>query len=375
MNWADATNVLIVDDDPIALELLAHALTSFGFRVEAASSGREALDCFRRGSFRIVVSDMEMPDINGTELCRQIRQRSRNGYTYFILLTSHSDSASVVEGLDAGADDYVCKPFQPTELRLRLQAGLRLLSLEGRDLMIFALAKLAESRDSDTGHHLERVREYCRELAESLATFPAYRDLIDGQYIELLYATSPLHDVGKVAIPDSILRKPGRLTAEEFAVMQRHTVIGGQTLQAAAETHPDARFMQMAMKVALSHHEKWDGSGYPYGLRGEQIPLCGRIMAVADVYDALTSKRVYKPAYSHDRSVEIICEGSGSHFDPQCVEAFLAIADRFDAIRRRLVDDANTTEEAQFQLPPPSPLLFISDFVDVSSPSLSASSD
>jgi putative two-component system response regulator len=211
---------------------------------------------------------------------------------------------------------------------LRINAGKRLLSLEGREMMIFSLAKLAESRDDDTGEHLERIREYARLIAEELAQCPKFAHVIDGQFVHLIYLTSPLHDIGKVGIPDSILRKPGKLTPEEFEVMKEHTRIGGETLKASAQAYSEASFLWMAYEIAIHHHERWDGNGYPSQLAGDRIPLSARIVSVADVYDALRSKRIYKPAFSHEKSMEIILEGRGTQFDPDVVDAFVRIEGR-----------------------------------------------
>ena len=327
--------VLLVEDDDFIVEIMTNALGEFGYEVTTASNGREAFDLVRTGEFRLVVSDWEMPEMNGVELCRQIRSRQWSGYIYMILLTSHSGVHNVVQGLEAGADDFLTKPFQPQELQLRLRVGERVLSLESRDLTIFALAKLAESRDEQTGAHLERMREYCRVLAGDLCQRDEQHENVDGEYVQLIYLTSPLHDIGKVGIPDRVLLKPGRLTPEEFNVMKRHTLIGGDTLDAAARNHPEAQFMIMAREIALTHHEWFDGSGYPYGLSGKQIPLSGRITILADVYDALTSPRVYKPAYSHKTARDLILKGCGKQFDPDIVDLFLHREDEFQEICRQ----------------------------------------
>lgn len=327
--------VLVAEDDFITAELLANALGEFGYEVSVARNGHEAFELVRTGQYRLLVSDWEMPGMSGVQLCREIRQRHSSGYIYIILLTSHAGVTSVVEGLDAGADDFLSKPFQPRELQVRLRVGERLLSLESRDLIIFALAKLAESRDVETGAHLERIREYCRILAEELAGWEEYRDRVDGDYAQLLYLTSPLHDIGKVGIPDRVLLKPGRLTPDEFEIMKQHTTIGGQTLEAAVQAHPEARFLVMAREIALTHHERFDGRGYPRGLSGTEIPLCGRILTVADVYDALTSRRIYKPEYSHETARGLILDGSGKQFDPSIIRAFLACEDKFVSVHGR----------------------------------------
>ncbi len=327
--------VLLVEDDFVTAELLAANLRDFGYEVTLAGDGQEAFAQIRSGRYRLVVSDWEMPGMSGAELCRQIRRRLSSGYIYVILATSYADVAHVVEGIEAGADDFLAKPIRPEELRVRLRAGERLLALEGRDVTIFALAKLAESRDPDTGAHLERMREYCRILAEHLGRHPKYQAEVDGEYVQLIYLTSPLHDIGKVGVPDRVLLKPGRLDPEEFELMKAHTVLGGQTLEAAARAHPEAQFLAMARDIALTHHERFDGRGYPRGLSGEQIPLCGRITALADVYDALTTKRVYKPGFSHETAKSIILEGRGTHFDPDIVDAFVARESDFLAVWHR----------------------------------------
>ena len=336
--------ILIADDDDVAVEVLEHALVQFGYQVTVARNGREALDLVRSGQFRMVVSDWEMPKMTGVELCQEIRRRPAGGYVYVILLTSRQGTQNIVDGMNSGADDFVNKPFQPQELVVRIRAGQRILSLESRELIIFSLAKLAESRDPETGTHLERMREYCRVLAEHLARQARFREEVDGDYVQLIYITSPLHDIGKVGIPDHILRKPGPLSGEEFEIMKRHAEIGARTLDAAVSAHPEARFLGMARDIARCHHEKFDGSGYPNGLAGEQIPLCARIVALADVYDALTTKRVYKPAFSHEKAVAIIREGRGRHFDPDIVDAFEAAESQFVAIGEQL--DKREEQEA-----------------------------
>lgn len=317
--------VLVVEDDAIAAELLEHAMTQFGCSVTTASNGLEALECLADGDYRLVVSDWEMPYMSGIELCRRIRKDFGGRYIYIILLTSRKGSANVVEGLGAGADEFLSKPFDADELYLRLRVAQRILSLESREMTIFSLAKLAESRDPETGVHLERMREYCRVLAQQLSQHSSHAAEMGGDYVQLIYLTSPLHDIGKVGIPDSVLLKPGKLTPEEFEVMKTHTEIGANTLSALVDVNPDAKYLRMARDIAWTHHERFDGTGYPRGLVGSDIPLCGRIVAVADVYDALTTRRVYKPAFTHEKAREIILEGSGSHFDPEIVQAFLEV--------------------------------------------------
>ena len=337
--------VLIVEDDRDALDMLENALACMGYEVSTASNGAQALEMIRTGHYRLVISDWEMPGMSGLELCQFVRQRASSEYTYFILLTARAGASHLIDGLKAGADEFLSKPFDPLELEVRLRVAERILSLESRDIVIFSLAKLAEARDTDTGAHLERIREYCLVLAQHLSTSEKYRDLIDGDYVQMLYLTSPLHDIGKVGIPDRVLLKPGPLTTEEFEIMKQHVAIGGATLRAAVQAHPRAKYLQMALDIAMTHHEKYDGSGYPNKLRGEEIPMCGRIVALSDVYDALTTPRVYKPAYSHDVARNIIVEGRGKHFDPDIVDAFLAHEDQFIAIRERLDGEAPGAEQ------------------------------
>jgi putative two-component system response regulator len=326
--------VLIAEDDDISREMLASALTQAGFEVSVAHDGVDALEQLRGGNCRLVVSDWDMPRLDGIGLCQAIRRGEFAGYVYIILVTSHDSAVETVEGLTAGADDFIKKPFDPAELAMRVRAGERLLSLESREVTIFALAKLAESRDPETGAHLDRVRNYCRVLAQQLAALPKFRGQIDGEFIRLIYATSPLHDIGKVGIPDHVLLKPGLLSEGEFAIMKRHAALGAETLSAALEQFPQAKFLKMACDIAATHHERWDGSGYPCGLKGEEIPLCGRIVALADVYDALSSKRPYKEAYSHEVAHSIVVEGAGKHFDPDVVSAYRACEDQFVAVAR-----------------------------------------
>lgn len=336
--------ILAVDDDPMALLVLKSALQKRGYEVETTSCATEALQILHQGECRMVISDWEMPAMSGLELCRTIRQQGFAEYLYIILLTSKSGRGVTVEGLRAGADDFMAKPFDPEELDARIQVGVRALSLEMLDLTVFAMAKLAESRDSDTGAHLERVRNYARAIAQQLAGNKKYDDEIDGNFIRLIYQTSPLHDIGKVAIPDAVLLKPGRLTPAEYEIMKTHATLGANTLEAAIRQHPTARFLRVARDIAAGHHEHFDGQGYPNGLVGTAIPLAARIVAVADVYDALTSRRVYKPALSHQHAMQSIMQGAGSHFDPDVVAAFLACESRITEIRNRFTDEAVPTQ-------------------------------
>jgi putative two-component system response regulator len=330
--------VLIVDDSKLALMALKGLLTNEGYEVITAMNGREALDILKDNPIRMVISDWEMPVMTGIEFCRAIRGEAFTGYVYFLLLTSHGTVEEMVEGLQAGADDFIAKPYKAEEVLARLRAGERILSLETRDVAIFALAKLAESRDSDTGAHLERTQHYCRVLAQQMAVIEKFQNQIDPEFVRLIFQTSPLHDIGKVGIPDAILLKPGRLDPQEFEIMKTHPTIAERTLAECLTKFPGVAFLKMARDIAGAHHEKWDGSGYPRGLKGDDIPLCGRIMAVADVYDALLTKRVYKPAFSHEEAKNIILEGKGKHFDPDIVDCFLVCEDNFINICKKFAE-------------------------------------
>jgi putative two-component system response regulator len=330
--------ILIVDDNKIALTVVRNALLKSGYEVVTATDGHEALAVLRGGSCRLVVSDWDMPQMDGLELCRAIRSEELSGYVYVILLTGHNLPEEKVEGLRAGADDFISKPFNPSELIARIQTAERILSIETRDVTIFAMARLAESRDPETGAHLERVRSYSRILAQHLSNVDKFRAEINAEYVRLIYLTSPLHDIGKVGIPDCVLLKPGRLNDREFEIMKTHTTLGAQTLDAALRQFPGVKFLQMGRDIAASHHERFDGTGYPQGLCGDSIPLCARIVAVADVYDALTSKRVYKAAFDHDIAWSMIVDEAGTQFDPDVVDAFAQNEARFVSIRTRFAE-------------------------------------
>jgi putative two-component system response regulator len=333
-----AMNILIADDDDVSREIVQYQLTHLGHHVRSASDGADAWDQLVDSDLDVAILDWDMPQFTGPELCRRIRESDREHYLYVMLLTARNRPESIVQGLRSGADAFVSKPIGIEELTARVEVAERMLAMETRDVAIFALARLAESRDPETGHHLERVRTYARALAQEVADFDGLGDFVDGEFIRLIYSTSPLHDIGKVGIPDAVLLKPGKLTPDEFTVMKRHASIGAETLDAAFKKYPRARFLQMAREIAAAHHERWDGKGYPCGLRGQEIPLSARIVSIADVYDALTSKRVYKDAMPHAEAVRIIREGAGTQFDPRLVEAFLRIAENWERISVALQD-------------------------------------
>ena len=325
------TPVLVVDDDATTRIALEALLVENGYSVVCAEDAEKAYKLYDEHNFRIIISDWEMPGMSGIDLCEAVRESHKQGYTYFILLTSHSEHDRIIRGLEAGADDFMAKPYSPAELRVRLQTAHRISTIDTMDMTIFALARLAESRDPETGLHLERVRQYTRLLATELKQTGCSRE-IDNEFVNLIYATSPLHDIGKVSIPDCVLLKPGQLNDHEFEIMKTHTTRGAETINAALDRYPNQRFLKLAYQITRSHHERFDGTGYPDGLAGEDIPISARIMSLADVYDALTSKRVYKEAFAHHVASQIIRDGAGTQFDPKVVLAFERLEESFERI-------------------------------------------
>lgn len=315
--------VLIAEDDKISRKTLALYIKKLGYEPLTAADGKEALQLWLENRPRIILTDWNMPGIDGVELCSMVREAEMDEYTYVIMITSRDESDDLIHGFESGVDDYLTKPVNKAELAVRLKSSERIFSLQSKDTVIFAMAKLAETRDPETGLHLERIQSYCKLISEFLLKNSIYPEKVSRRFIDDIYATSPLHDIGKVGIPDHILLKPGRLDEQEFEIMKTHTTIGYDTLRSTIDQNPKANFLKMSAEIAKNHHEKWDGSGYPDGLKGQDIPLAARILAVADVYDALASKRVYKDAFSHEKTRAIIIEGKGSHFDPVLVDVFL----------------------------------------------------
>ena len=330
---------LIVDDDALSLELLQDILHELGYEVERATNGKEAIAKLRAGDIHLVITDWEMPEMNGLELCRAIRGEDFDGYVFVIMLTSHEGGQQRIDGIHAGADAFLVKPLNSEELLVSLKTAERILGLETRDLAMFALAKLSESRDPETGAHIERVQSFARVLAQYLSSTERYSDVIDNSFVRLIFQTTPLHDIGKVAIPDAVLLKPDKLNTAERAIMKTHAGIGAQTLAASLQRFPNVQFLQMARDIAMSHHERWDGTGYPDKLAGRNIPLAARIVSLADVYDALTSRRVYREALSHAQAKLLIVRERGTQFDPDVVDAFIHTEAHFISIRERFKDD------------------------------------
>lgn len=344
--------ILIVDDTPSNIHVLMETLKD-EYAIIVATTGPKALTLASGPTAPdLILLDVMMEGMDGHEVCRRLKADVRTHGIPVIFVTTLSQTEDEATGLELGAVDYITKPVNPAIVRARVRNHLELKShrdnLEqlvaeqvqsissSRLSTIFALSKLAESRDDDTGQHLERTQIYCEMVARRLMDKQAFSDIVDERFIETIYWASPLHDVGKVAVPDQVLCKPGKLNEEEFEVMKSHTLRGSETLRLVTESYPHNDFIKMGLAIARSHHEKWDGSGYPDRLRGEEIPLAARIMAVADVYDALTSKRCYKEAMSHQQATEIIVADRGTHFDPAIVDAFLEIIEEVNTVRARL---------------------------------------
>jgi len=330
--------ILIADDELVSRKKMEKLIQSLGHETLVATDGNQAWELWDDERTRMVITDWVMPGMDGLELCRKIRKAEGSQYTYIIMVTSKSNIHDIVIGIDTGADDFVSKPFIKEELLVRIRAGERLFGFETRDIVIFSMAKLAESRDPETGNHLERIRFYSKALAEAIAKSDNAPDEIDRLFIDNIFRTSPLHDIGKIGIPDHVLLKPGLLDDKEFEVMKFHSRIGFETLNEAMGRYPKADYLKMSADIALSHHEKFDGTGYPDGLKGTEIPLAARIVALSDVYDALISKRVYKEVYQHDMARALILQGNGTHFDPLVTNAFLACEDTFIKISERYAE-------------------------------------
>lgn len=355
--------ILVVDDAPDSIEPIVQCLHRAGFRTRIATSGERALALAASAPLPdLILLDISMPDRDGYEVCRQLMNDPLTAGIPVIFLTIRNQEGDEQLGFDAGAVDYITKPISPPLVLTRIRNHLTLKAasdflrdrnayLENevvrrtrelsllQDATIVAMASLAETRDNETGGHIRRTQLYLRSLARHLQAHPRFAADLGDEDIELMYRSAPLHDIGKVGIPDAILLKPGMLTPAEFEVMKTHTTLGRDAITKAESLFGlSTGFLRFAREIAYSHQEKWDGSGYPLGLSGERIPLSARLMAVADVYDALISRRVYKAPLSHAESVDILRQGRGSHFDPDILDAFLALQDEFRRIAARFAD-------------------------------------
>lgn len=368
----ERATVLVVDDTPDNLSLMSGLLKD-EYRVKVATNGEKALRiCLSDAPPDLILLDIMMPGLDGYEVCRRLKAEPRTREIPIIFLTAKSEVEDERLGLDLGAVDYLTKPVSPPIVMARVRNHLALKAsadflrdkadfLEAevakrtreimaiQDVTILAMASLAETRDNETGNHIRRTQFYVRALAEKLKTHPRFAPYLSDATIGMLFKSAPLHDIGKVGIPDRILLKPGRFEPHEFEIMKTHTTLGRDAIEHAERSlGTNVEFLKMAKEIAYAHQEKWDGSGYPEGLNGDAIHVAARLMAVADVYDALISRRIYKEGMPHEKAVGIIVEGRGTHFDPDMVDAFLEIQHEFQAIAARYVDtDADLAEKAR----------------------------
>jgi putative two-component system response regulator len=345
---AKNADILIVDDTQENLSTLSGILDNYGYGVKTVSESRFALQAARENKPDLILLDMEMPETDGYGVCQLLKEAPATKDIPVLFISASVDVFEKAKAFRAGGADYISLPFQAEEVIARVDTHLHLHKLEidlteqvenqVREVtelqmaVLFGMAKLAEARDVDTGEHLERCRILCKMFAEYLIDHPKFGKLVDQDYADHLYNASPLHDIGKVGVLDMVLLKPGKLTPEEFEIMKSHTVIGANTLAEVRQHFQHSDFLNMSIDICRSHHEKWNGMGYPDGLHEDEIPLAARIMSIVDVYDAARSKRVYKPPFSHEKSCSIIREGSGTFFDPHLVEVFNSLDNEFTAL-------------------------------------------
>lgn len=354
--------VLVVDDTAANLILISDLLQPH-YRVRVASSGERALKIATSElPPDLILLDIMMPDMDGYEVCRQLKANPITRDIPVIFLTAKADTCDEELGFELGAVDYITKPISPPIALARVKANLTLKAsadflkdknvfleqevarrtVEVRDIQdvtILTMASLAETRDNETGNHIIRTQHYVKLLAQKLQTHPRFSHYLNDATVDLLFKSAPLHDIGKIGIPDSVLLKPSNLTAAEFEIMKTHTTLGKLAIE-SAETRlgKHVPFLRCAKEIAYSHQEKWDGSGYPEGLAGDAIPVSARLMAIADVYDALISRRVYKPPFAHEVAMAIIQEGRGIHFDPDVTDTFTELHLDFKEIAQQHAD-------------------------------------
>jgi putative two-component system response regulator len=372
LDFTQKATVLVVDDTPDNLSLMSGLLKDL-YKVKVANSGEKAIKIVQSDSPPdLILLDIMMPGLSGYDVCKILKSEVATRDIPIIFLTAMTGTDDEKKGLELGAVDFITKPVNPpivmarvaTQLHVKAAADFlkdqnvyletevtkRTAELSAvQDVTIMAMASLAETRDSDTGNHIRRTQYYVKALAEKLRTHPRFSAYLTDTTIETLFKSAPLHDIGKIGIPDRILLKPGKFTADEFEIMKSHTTLGRDAIVRAEEQlNLKVDFLNCAKEIAYYHQEKWDGSGYPTGIKGDAIPISARLMAVADVYDALISRRVYKDGMSHEKAVSIIVEGRGSHFDSSIVDAFLELQDEFRAIALRYADsDTDMAEKAK----------------------------
>ncbi|MFT2109952.1 HD domain-containing phosphohydrolase [Marinomonas sp. 2405UD68-3] len=355
--------ILIVDDDPINISVLMTFLED-KYHIIEAKNDKQALDKLTHPILPdLILLDVMIPEMKGYEVCKKIKDNPVTQHIPIIFISEMGDQTDEDYGFEIGAADYITKPISPAVVLARVKTHVNLgrirhllvsqdkelkrtISVKSReltqtqDITILALASLADARDDDTGNHIRRTQHYVKALAIELAKFPRHKHQLTQENIDLIFRSAPLHDIGKAGIPDSILLKPSALSESEFNIIKQHATLGDNAISRAEALlgHSNIPFLRFAREIAFGHHEKWDGSGYPNGLIGESIPLSARLMSVADVYDALISKRVYKSAFTHEKAVKIIVEGSGQHFDPDIVHAFINIQTELHEIAERFPD-------------------------------------
>lgn len=319
----DKPRILIVDDEPANLKVMREVLGN-QYRMSFAKSGAAALALLEKEQPKLILLDIMMPDMNGFEVCEILKSTPALSHIPIIFVTALGDESDEFKGFELGAVDYITKPISPAIVRARVKTHLSLVQAEQLKQahvdLVHRLGRAAEYKDTDTGEHIARMSQYSKLLALEFG--------MGEQQAELLRQAAPMHDVGKIGIPDAILLKPGRLTPDEFDHMKQHAAIGAQIL-----ANSSSPLLQLAHKLAIEHHEKWDGSGYPYGLKGEQISVEGRIVAIADVFDALTSKRPYKEAWGVEEALEHMQAQAGKHFDPHLINLFVNKLDAIIAIK------------------------------------------
>lgn len=361
--------VLVVDDTPSNLALMNRLLKDH-YNVRIANNGEAGLKLAASGQAPdLILLDVMMPEVDGYEVCRRLKADPTLRDIPVIFLTALSEPGDEEKGLEVGAVDYISKPISPPIVLARVRNHLALKAsadflrdknkfLEAevdkrtcevqaiQDVTILAMASLAETRDNDTGNHIRRTQFYVKALAEKLKDHPRFSHYLTPHNIDMLYKSAPLHDIGKVGIPDRILLKPGRFDPDEFEIMKTHSVLGRDAIEHAERSlGTRVEFLTTAKEIALYHHEKWDGTGYPHGLAGDAIPICARLMAVADVYDALICRRIYKEGMPHEKAVEIIRAENGTHFDPDIIDAFIDIQGQFRHIAMTYADSNSDMEK------------------------------
>ena len=362
LDFTEKASVLVVDDTPDNLSLMSGLLKD-RYRVKVANNGEKAIKIVQSDSPPdLILLDIMMPGLSGYDVCQILKADPATRDVPIIFLTAMTATEDEKKGLELGAADFITKPVNPPIVLARVATHLQIkaaadflkdqnayldaeVARRGRelaaiqDVTILAMASLAETRDNDTGNHIRRTQNYIKVLAEHLQAHERFRHFLTDRNIDMLYKSAPLHDIGKVGIPDRILLKPGRFEPHEMEIMKTHCKLGRDAIQHAEDQLGlEVEFLKFAKEIAYGHQEKWDGSGYPEGLAGDAIPISARLMAVADVYDALISRRVYKEGMPHEKAVSIITEGRGSHFDPDIVDAFVQLAAQFQDIALRFAD-------------------------------------